>query len=42
MKNDRGWLPGATEVDWIESLARPLPDALAAIEAADRAYVLRR
>ena len=34
MKNDRGWLPGATEVDWIESLARPLPVALAAIEAA--------
>ncbi len=34
MKNDRGWLPGATELDWIESLAVPLSTALAAIEAA--------
>lgn len=34
MKNDRGWLPGATEIDWIESLARPLPAALVAIETA--------
>jgi caffeoyl-CoA O-methyltransferase len=34
MKNDRSWLPGATELDWIESLAPPLSDALAAIEAA--------
>ena len=34
MKNDRSWLPGEAEVDWIESLARPLSDALAAIEAA--------
>jgi len=34
MKNDRGWLPGAREADWIESLARPLSGALAAIEAA--------
>jgi predicted O-methyltransferase YrrM len=34
MKNDRSWLPGATELDWIEGLARPLSDALAAIEAA--------
>jgi caffeoyl-CoA O-methyltransferase len=34
MKNDRGWLPGAREVDWIETLARPLAPALAAIEAA--------
>jgi predicted O-methyltransferase YrrM len=34
MKNDRGWLPGEREADWIESLARPLSAALAAIEAA--------
>ncbi len=34
MKNDRGWLPGAREVDWVESLARPLSTALAAIETA--------
>jgi predicted O-methyltransferase YrrM len=34
MKSDRSWLPGATEVDWIESLAGPLPAALEAIEAA--------
>ena len=34
MKNDRGWLPGATEIDWVESLARPLPAALVAIETA--------
>ena len=34
MKNDRGWLPGAVEADWVEGLARPLPPALAAIEAA--------
>ncbi|HEX5824702.1 MAG TPA: O-methyltransferase [Candidatus Limnocylindrales bacterium] len=34
MKNDRSWLPGATELDWIEALAPPLGDALAAIEAA--------
>jgi predicted O-methyltransferase YrrM len=34
MKNDREWLPGARELDWIESLARPLTPALAAIEAA--------
>ena len=34
MKNDRGWLPGEREADWIESLARPLSGALAAIEAA--------
>jgi predicted O-methyltransferase YrrM len=34
MKNDRGWLPGERETDWIASLARPLPDALSAIEAA--------
>jgi predicted O-methyltransferase YrrM len=34
MKSDRSWLPGATEVDWIESLASPLPAALEAIETA--------
>jgi predicted O-methyltransferase YrrM len=34
MKNDRSWLPGANELDWIEGLAPPLSDALAAIEAA--------
>jgi predicted O-methyltransferase YrrM len=33
-KNDRGWIPDAIDLDWIESLARPLPDALAAIETA--------
>jgi predicted O-methyltransferase YrrM len=34
MKSDRSWLPGATEVEWIESLAGPLPAALEAIETA--------
>jgi predicted O-methyltransferase YrrM len=34
MKGDRSWLPGATELDWIESLAGPLPAALEAIETA--------
>lgn len=34
MKNDRGWLPGAREADWVEGLAAPLSAALAAIEAA--------
>ena len=34
MKGDRSWLPGAVEVDWIESLAVPQPAALAAIESA--------
>jgi predicted O-methyltransferase YrrM len=34
MKDDRGWLPGEREVDWIESLAAPLGPAFAAIEAA--------
>lgn len=33
-KNDRSWIPGTVDLDWIESLAPPLPDALAAIEAA--------
>ncbi len=34
MKFDRGWLPGARDVDWIESIARPLEPAQEAIEAA--------
>jgi caffeoyl-CoA O-methyltransferase len=34
MKDERDWLPDATDVAWIESIARPLPPALAAIEAA--------
>jgi caffeoyl-CoA O-methyltransferase len=33
-KNDRTWIPEAIDLDWIEALAPPLPDALAAIEAA--------
>ncbi len=33
-KDDRGWIPDEVDLDWIESLARPLPAALAAIEAA--------
>jgi caffeoyl-CoA O-methyltransferase len=33
-KNDRSWIPDAVDLDWIESLAAPLPPALAAIEAA--------
>ena len=33
-KNDRSWIPDAVDLDWIESLRRPLPPALAAIEAA--------
>jgi predicted O-methyltransferase YrrM len=34
MKDDRDWVPGATDLDWIESISDPLPPALAAIEAA--------
>ncbi|MBI2777064.1 MAG: O-methyltransferase [Chloroflexi bacterium] len=34
MKADRNWLPDATDVDWIESLGRPVHPALAALEAA--------
>lgn len=34
MKNDRGWLPGAREADWIEELATPIGPALVAIEEA--------
>jgi caffeoyl-CoA O-methyltransferase len=33
-KNDRDWIPDGVDLDWIESLATPLPAALAAIEAA--------
>jgi caffeoyl-CoA O-methyltransferase len=33
-KNDRDWIPDAVDLDWIESLARPVSPALAAIEAA--------
>src|SRR6188508_99923 len=33
-KNDRTWIPDATDLDWIESLARPVGPALAAIESA--------
>ena len=29
-KDDRGWIPDETDLDWIESLAKPLPAALAA------------
>jgi len=34
MKRDRDWIPDATDLDWIESIAAPVPPALAAIEAA--------
>jgi len=34
VKFDRGWLPGARDIEWIESIAAPIPDALAAIEDA--------
>ncbi len=34
MKQDRSWLPGAVEADWVESLAQAQPAALAAIETA--------
>jgi predicted O-methyltransferase YrrM len=33
-KDDRNWIPEAIDLDWIESLAPPPPEALAAIEAA--------
>jgi predicted O-methyltransferase YrrM len=33
-KNDRSWIPDAVDLDWIDSHARPLVPALAAIEAA--------
>ena len=34
MKDDRDWIPGSTDLDWIESIAAPVEPALAAIEAA--------
>ncbi len=34
MKDKRDWIPDATDHAWIESIAAPLPAALAAIEAA--------
>jgi caffeoyl-CoA O-methyltransferase len=34
MKDERGWIPGETDLDWIESIAADLPPALAAIEEA--------
>jgi caffeoyl-CoA O-methyltransferase len=34
MKSDRDWIPGAADLDWIDSIAPGLPPALAAIEAA--------
>jgi predicted O-methyltransferase YrrM len=33
-KDDRSWIPGAVDLEWIDSLAPALPAALAAIEAA--------
>jgi caffeoyl-CoA O-methyltransferase len=32
-KNDESWIPTAVDLDWIESIASPLPQALAEIEA---------
>jgi caffeoyl-CoA O-methyltransferase len=34
MKDDREWVPDATDLDWIESISVPPPAALLAIEAA--------
>jgi caffeoyl-CoA O-methyltransferase len=45
MKDDRGWLPGAREADWIERIAAPIEPALAAIETAavpDRVPIVDR
>lgn len=36
MKDERSWIPGETDLDWIESIAADLPPALAAIEEAAR------
>ncbi len=33
-KDDRSWIPGKVDLEWIESLAPALPPALAAIESA--------
>jgi predicted O-methyltransferase YrrM len=34
MKRDRAWIPDATDLDWIESIAAPIAPAASAIEAA--------
>jgi predicted O-methyltransferase YrrM len=34
MKDERSWIPGETDLDWIESIAADLPPALADIETA--------
>ena len=34
MKDDRDWIPDATDLDWIEAMRRAVDPALAAIEAA--------
>jgi predicted O-methyltransferase YrrM len=34
MKDDRAWIPEATDLDWIESIAAPLSPTLSAIEEA--------
>ena len=34
MDDERSWIPGETDLDWIESIAADLPPALAAIEEA--------
>jgi predicted O-methyltransferase YrrM len=36
MKGDRGWIPGEADLDWIESIARPLSRTEQAVEAAAR------
>jgi len=36
MKTDRSWIPGPTDLDWIESIAAEVPPTIAAIEAAAR------
>jgi predicted O-methyltransferase YrrM len=33
-KDDQTWMPNAVDIDWIESIAAPLPAALTAIETA--------
>ena len=36
-KDDASWIPDRTDIDWIESIAAPLPPALAALEASGEA-----
>lgn len=36
-KDDQSWIPDRVDVDWIESIAAPLPPALAALEEAGEA-----